>query len=83
MRRADNAARMLSDPMWSDAWELLTSRITEATMNAKTEPGMVRGVLMHQLAIDVRLIFEGYIKDGAALRHNIKLDKQNWWQRAA
>jgi hypothetical protein len=85
LKRADNASRMLKDPMWQEAWQLLTDRITAATMTAKTDEGTIRGKLMHGIAIDLRLIFEGYVKEGEYLRNNIKLDKEqkNWWKRAA
>ncbi len=83
LRRADNAARTLNDPMWDENWTTLIERITAATMAAKTDEGTLRGKLMHGLALDLRAIWEAQIKDGAVLRHNIKLDKQNWWQRAA
>ncbi len=83
LKRADNAARILKDPLWDESWNLLLERLADMTMAAKTDEGTLRGKLTYGLAIDLRRIWEGYVKDGEYTRDQIKLDKQKWYQRAA
>lgn len=76
VRRGHKAQQILSDPLWTEAWDLYRLKCFIAIENAKTDEGTIRGKLMLGIANDVRAHFEGLINAGKAAQHEIKLDKE-------
>lgn len=75
---------LLSDPLWTEAWETYRLKVFSAIENAKTDEGTLRGKLMLGVANDVRAYFEGLINSGKAAAHEIKLEevrKKSLWSR--
>lgn len=81
--RGNQAKQLLSDPLWTEAWELYRLKVFAAIENAKTDEGTIRGKLMLGIANDVRAYFEGLINSGKAAAHEIKLEEERKKKRFA
>ena len=82
IRRGQRAQQILSDELWTEAWETYRLKVFAAIENAKTDEGTIRGKLMLGIANDVRAYFEGLINSGKAAAHEIKLEeerKKRFW----
>jgi hypothetical protein len=82
IERMHRAKAILTDQLWTEAWETYRLKVFHAIENAKTDEGTIRGKLMLGVANDVRAYFEGLINSGKAAAHEIKLEeerkKRNW-----
>lgn len=87
VKRMHKAQQILSDPLWTEAWETYRLKVFAAIENAKSDEATIRGKLMLGVANDVRAYFEGLINNGKAAAHDIKLDeerkKKGLWPWAA
>jgi hypothetical protein len=82
IERMHRAKAILTDELWTEAWEVLRLKLFSAIENAKTDEGTIRGKLLLGVANDFRAYFEGLINQGKAAAHEIKLEeerkKRNW-----
>ena len=67
---------ILSDPLWTEAWETYRLKVFSAIENAKTDEGTIRGKLMLGIANDVRAYFEGIVNAGKSAAHELKLEEE-------
>jgi hypothetical protein len=76
VERMHRAKAILTDQLWTEAWETYRLKVFAAIENAKTDEGTIRGKLMLGVANDVRAYFEGLINSGRAAAHEIKLEEE-------
>lgn len=69
------AHAILSDPLWTEAWETYRLKVFSAIENAKTDEGTIRGKLMLGIANDVRSYFEAIVNAGKSAAHELKLEE--------
>ena len=86
VKRADQAKRLLSDPLWTEAWETYRLVLFSKIESAKSDEGTLRGKMMLGVANDVRKFFEGLINTGKSAANDIKVEeaeKKRRWPFAA
>lgn len=76
IKRQHKAQQILTDPLWTEAWETYRLKVFSLIENAKTDEATIRGKLMLGVASDVRAYLEGLINTGKAAAHEIKLEQE-------
>lgn len=85
VKRRHNAERMLSDPLFVEAWDALRGRLLHLMETAQTDEATLKAKLALGLLADLRRHWDRIVTDGKIAAESIKLeqDKRKWWQRAA
>jgi hypothetical protein len=82
MRRGHNAARILNDALYKEAWDLLERRLLQlvkmADIDAEKER---RAVFMLKVLDPVRRHFESVLQGGEMAAKQIEQDKKTWGER--
>jgi hypothetical protein len=85
VRRADEAKRLLENPVYEEAWEAIRQRLLLLMETAQTDEGTLKAKLALGLLTDLKLHWTRIIGDGAVAAQSIKIEEQKrkWYQRAA
>jgi hypothetical protein len=85
VRRADEAKRLLENPVYEEAWDAIRQRLLLLMETAQTDEGTLKAKLALGLLTDLKLHWTRIIGDGAIAAQSLKVEEQKrkWYQRAA
>lgn len=85
VKRADDAKRLLENPVYEEAWEAVRQRLLALMETAQTDEGTLKAKMALGLLTDLKLHWTRIIGDGAIAAQSIKLEEQKkkWFRRAA